>query len=354
MLRSPHAIMYNINMVKIKTCLDPDIIDMYRKDKLTYRIAKRLSPVFNLQVSKPIKRFLAASLAAIVLVTGGVTLAKNMDPIELPTARALATKLLNKAPGCSDECRARIDAIAATPATAEAPAATAHEMPLDVFVSATSQEDASLNKHAKEAMGLTGVSAQYLMRVTHLESGGDLFAKNASSTTSSAGAAGFTDSTWLQTLKKHGPRFGYGAAADRIGTRVNDDKTVYYITTPIYEEYIMKKLRYDPRCVTMMSAALTVDNYYYLKDTLGPAVAITETDLYKAHFLGPYGAVRFHQELHENPKQTTADIFPAATNEVGNKNILGTMQNPKTIAEVHGILSQKMPPKAVMIPKPQI
>lgn len=150
----------------------------------------------------------------------------------------------------------------------------------------------------------TGVDFDFLLAQARVESALDPAAK--ARTSSASGLYQFIESTWLDTLKRHGARFGLGAVADGItqtgtgGAKVAD---------PSRRAEILA-LRHDPQTAALMAAGLAEDNAAYLLPILGRQP--DHGELYLAHFLGAGGAGRFLSALQENPEQGAASLFAKA------------------------------------------
>lgn len=147
----------------------------------------------------------------------------------------------------------------------------------------------------------TGVDFNYLLAQARLESSLNPNAK--AGTSSAAGLYQFLGSTWLDTLDKHGERYGLGWAGAAINDGTNGGKTV----DPAMRSQIMA-LRYDPDAASLMAAELARDNQSALRETLGREPDFAE--LYMAHFLGSEGAQRFLTAMQENPAANAAALFP--------------------------------------------
>jgi hypothetical protein len=113
-----------------------------------------------------------------------------------------------------------------------------------------------------EASAATGVPAHYLSTLIGSESGGDVSAK--ADTSSATGAAQFIDSTWLEMMKRYGPRYGLKPNLDR--------NTVL-------------DLRHDPRWSALMAAHSAQENSGQLSAMLGRPVR--QGEVYLAHVFGP-------------------------------------------------------------------
>lgn len=111
------------------------------------------------------------------------------------------------------------------------------------------------------AAKMTGFDPHIAATIAAVESS---FDPNAKAPTSSAGGYfQFLDSTWKETLDKHGAKYGLAKNASK----------------------------YDGRANALMGMEFLKDNTEYLKKRLGRD--ITDVDLYAAHFLGPGGASKF-------------------------------------------------------------
>lgn len=185
----------------------------------------------------------------------------------------------------------------------------------------------------RDASARTGVNFAYLMEKAAVESGMRPDAKAA--TSSATGLFQFIDSTWLDTLKKHGAAHGLGRYADAIAydgagrPRVGD--------AALRREIL--DLRRDPRVSALMVAEYTKDNQDYLAKSVGGEIGSTE--LYLAHFLGPQGATRFLTGMRRNPDQAGAEILPEAA--AANRGIFYRKESgrPTTLREIYQRFAQK-------------
>ena len=140
------------------------------------------------------------------------------------------------------------------------------------------------------AAAATGVDFSYLLAQAKLESG---FNPNAHAGTSSAsGLYQFTNSTWAQTLAKHGDALG-----DALG-----------LSGATAAQKLA--LRNDPGAAAMMAAELAGDNQTSLTNALGRPPQASE--LYLAHFLGADGAGKFLSALQTDPSQSASALLPKA------------------------------------------
>ncbi len=145
----------------------------------------------------------------------------------------------------------------------------------------------------------SGVDFDYLLGQARVESGLDPDA--AAPTSSARGLFQFTQSTWLDMVRRHGDETGLGWAAAAL--RAGADPAT---RTAILD------LRHDAGASAALAAAYARDNGAALAQGLGRTA--TATDLYLAHFLGPAGAVRFLQARDADPGgAATGAVLPAAT-----------------------------------------
>ena len=154
----------------------------------------------------------------------------------------------------------------------------------------------------------TSVEFDYLLAQAEVESSMDPDAK--ARTSSATGLYQFIESTWLNTMKRHGDRFGLGEVSAQIGTTSSGSP---YVADPAQKQAILA-LRKDPQVASLMAAGLAEDNRAHLMPILGRQP--DHGELYLAHFLGAGGAGRFLSELSQDPGQSAPDLFrrPAAAN----------------------------------------
>lgn len=184
-----------------------------------------------------------------------------------------------------------------------------------------------------EAAQRTSIDFDYLVAQAAVESSMD---PNARARTSSAsGLYQFIESTWLDTMQRHGERFGLANLAERIETGL--DGTTF-VSDPSQRKAILA-LRSDPRVASLMAAGLAEDNRASLLPILGRQPEHSE--LYLAHFLGAGGAGRFLSEMGENPEQNAASLFakPAAANRAIFYEASGA---PRSLSGVMQVLDAKL------------
>ena len=163
----------------------------------------------------------------------------------------------------------------------------------------------------RSASRATGVDFGYLMAQAAQESS---FQSGASAASSSAkGLYQFVDSTWLQMMRDHGAKYGYGALAQQITTGSSGAPAV---ADPALRQRILD-LRSDPKLAATLGAEYARGNKLQLEQALDrPARA---ADLYMAHFLGPAGAADFLKALSRDGSAAAASLFPKAA--AANQNV---------------------------------
>lgn len=155
-----------------------------------------------------------------------------------------------------------------------------------------------------EASRKSGVSHGYLYRAAARESSFNPLAR--ASTSSATGLYQFIDTTWLLTVRRHGPAHGLGGFAAQI--KIRADGSPYVVSDQVRRQILA--LRYDPRLSADLAAAFTRDNAAYLRTRLGRTPR--DGELYIAHFLGAEGAATLLRAAQTNPGQSAAGLMPSA------------------------------------------
>jgi hypothetical protein len=165
-----------------------------------------------------------------------------------------------------------------------------------------------------EAARRTGVPFEALFNTARLESGFDPDAR--ARTSSATGLFQFIDSTWLDTLARHGPQHGLnpGSRAEALA------------------------LRRDPVAASLMAAAHMADNAAVLTERTGREPG--QVDLYLAHFLGAGGAAQFLERMAVAPDSPAAELMPAAAR--ANRSVFYSAGRARSLAEVHDFFARKL------------
>jgi hypothetical protein len=178
----------------------------------------------------------------------------------------------------------------------------------------------------------TGVDPVFVMALADKESS---FEPRSKARTSSAeGLFQFLEATWLQVLKTHGEKHGFGDAADAIKSadgrlKVEDQDQKAWILG----------LRQDPFLSALMACEMVKDSRERLMQQTRRAP--TEGELYLAHFLGTNGAGRLMKLVAAKPSEKAAKAFPSAAG--ANKAVFAAdAKKPKqdaTVAQLHARIS---------------
>jgi hypothetical protein len=177
----------------------------------------------------------------------------------------------------------------------------------------------------------TGADFSYLLAQARLESSLDPGAR--ARTSSAAGLYQFIDSTWLETLDRHGTSFGM----DGVAQAIEGDGGRARVGDPALRAPIMA-LRFDPEASALMAGALAQDNRAALASVLGRDPDAAE--LYLAHFLGAAGATKFLTALAADPSAPAAGLLPGAA--AANRTIFYSGGSPRSLAGVMDLMRDKM------------
>ncbi|KPF64139.1 hypothetical protein IP79_09375 [Porphyrobacter sp. AAP60] len=179
----------------------------------------------------------------------------------------------------------------------------------------------------------TSVDFNYLLAQAEVESAMNPAAR--AGTSSATGLYQFIESTWLDTVRKHGDRFGLGAVADEIALTPSGSA---HVADPSRRAAILA-LRNDPQVASLMAAGLAEDNRAHLTPILGRQPSHAE--MYLAHFLGAGGAGRFLSEMQADPGQSAPALFarPAAANRAIFYSPDGS---PRSLAQVMDVIGGKL------------
>lgn len=183
----------------------------------------------------------------------------------------------------------------------------------------------------------TGVDFAYLMKLAATESNFEPASEAA--TSSAAGLYQFTRDTWLNTLKKHGAKYGlladYAAKIKYKETRSGYQRPVVR-NHKLYQHLLA--LRKNPRLSAIMAAEAMRDSQQTLAQLLNREP--TETELYMSHFLGTDAATTFLTSLQQNPGANAVELYPEAAQS--NSDIFHQQPNePRTLNDVYAYFAEK-------------
>jgi Transglycosylase SLT domain len=179
-----------------------------------------------------------------------------------------------------------------------------------------------------QAAEKTGVDPAFVMALADKESS---FEPRSKARTSSAeGLFQFLEGTWLQVMKVHGEKHGFGDAADAI--KVSDGR---YTVEDADEKAWILGLRQDPFLSAVMACEMLKQSRERLTEQTRRAP--TKGELYLAHFLGTNGAGRLLKLMAANPAEKATKAFPSAAG--ANKAVFSadakTAKQDATVAQVH-------------------
>ena len=162
------------------------------------------------------------------------------------------------------------------------------------------------------AAKVVGIDPNIMLTTAAIESD---FNPNAKAGTSSAsGLMQFINSTWKETINKHGGKYGYDQS-----------------TSP-----------FDAKASALMGA-------HYIKDSLSGLSksykgAISSVEAYLVHFMGPGGAAKFLKAMQENPGQYGSQLMPKEA--AANQSIYFGQNGPRTLGEIYQWFYNKVRTKA--------
>ena len=193
--------------------------------------------------------------------------------------------------------------------------------------------DPTIVADIRRASRSANVDFGYLMAQAAQESS---FQPDAKASTSSAtGLFQFIDSTWLNSVKQYGAKYGLGGLAQQITT---DEDGRPHVADPMIKREILE-LRKDPKVSSEIAAEFAHANKTEVEKALGHTAS--STDLYLAHFLGAQGATDFVKQIAAGGGAKAADILPGAA--AANRSVFyDNNGDAKTVAQIYRSFSDKI------------
>jgi hypothetical protein len=187
------------------------------------------------------------------------------------------------------------------------------------------QPPARISDAIRKASEATGTDFDYLLATAARESN---FKPNATAKTSSAaGLFQFIESTWLQTVKEQGGRFGLEKYSPHI---FQTESGRYYVPNNEIRKEILN-LRHNPEVSAMMAGAFTQQNAEYVSERLGRDPS--QGELYIAHFLGAGGATKLITLASQDPNARADSHFPRAAK--ANRSIFYSHRQARSVQQVY-------------------
>lgn len=182
----------------------------------------------------------------------------------------------------------------------------------------------------KQASAATGVDFDFLVAQASVESGlrGGVHARQRHS--SASGLFQFTQQTWLEMMREHGAKYGYGELAHHIVHHPDGHLTV----SDRASERRILELRKDVRLSGIMAGELAKQNAEALQHAFHRKASPAE--LHLAHLLGATGAIRFLRARAADAAQPAADVVPAAARQNPQLFFDRGDHTPHTVATVYG------------------
>src|SRR5215218_9493729 len=132
-----------------------------------------------------------------------------------------------------------------------------------------------------------------------------LLPENKARTSSAEGLFQIIESTWLEVIRRYGPKHGYAAEAEAI--QIVQGRPV--VSDGKQRETILN-LRGDPYVSALMAGEMITTQRQILAGKVARDPSFAE--LYMAHFLGVQGASRFVELLSDEPGKSAPEAFPRA------------------------------------------
>ncbi len=186
---------------------------------------------------------------------------------------------------------------------AQTPAPEVSANPNEILVFEQMRVPRWLAETVVRAAQVTNVDPAYMMALADKES--SLLPDNKARTSSAEGLFQFIESTWLEVLRRYGPKHGYAAEAEAI--QIIQGRPV--VSDSDERERILN-LRRDPYLSASMAGEMITTHRQILAGKIARDPSFAE--LYMAHFLGLNGASRFVALLSDTPDKSASEAFPRA------------------------------------------
>jgi hypothetical protein len=173
----------------------------------------------------------------------------------------------------------------------------------EVLVSEQMQVPRWLAETVVRAAQATGADPAYLMALADKES--SLLPDNKARTSSTQGLFQFIESTWLEVLRRYGPKHGYAAQAEAIHFVQGRP-----VVSGSHERERILSLRRDPYLSALMIGEMISTHREILAGKVARDPSFAE--LYMAHFLSVQGASRFMALLSDKPGKSASNAFSRA------------------------------------------
>lgn len=187
------------------------------------------------------------------------------------------------------------------------------------------QPPARISDAIRKASEATGTNFDYLLTTAARESNFKPDAK--AKTSSAAGLFQFIESTWLQTVKEQGGRFGLQKYSPHI---FQTESGRYYVPNKDLRQEILN-LRHNPEVSALMAGAFTQQNAEYVSERLGRDPS--QGELYIAHFLGAGGATKLITLASQDPNARADTHFPRAAK--ANRSIFYSHRQARSVQQVY-------------------
>jgi hypothetical protein len=215
---------------------------------------------------------------------------------------------------------------------AQTPAPEVSANPNEVLVFEQMRVPRWLAETVVRAAQVTNVDPAYMMALADKES--SLLPNNKARTSSAEGLFQFIEGTWLEVLRRYGPKHGYAAEAEVIQTVQGRP-----VVSDSNERERILDLRRDPHLSALMAGEMITTHRQILAGKVARDPSFAE--LYMAHFLGVNGASRFVALLSDTPEKRESEAFPRAAKAnsalfFDNKEAARARTKALSVAEVQG------------------